>query len=141
MPTIILMKGLREKRSKVGESGLCAVAGARTEGNASGYVVIQWNMGSPHNLRRIVVPGRDVNNARQTLMTHSLVIITIAATMPVTLPTELWIRILSLIANDLNDRPKLWVSGRAVCTAFKETIETIFREKHLPKTFIQFHLG
>ena len=45
------------------------------------------------------------------------------------------------MADDLNDRPKLWVSGRAVCTAFKEAIETIFREKHLPKTFIAFHLG
>jgi len=61
--------------------------------------------------------------------------------MPITLPTELWIRTLSFIADDFNDRPKLWVSGRAVCTAFKEAIETIFREKHLPKTFIAYSLG
>jgi hypothetical protein len=61
--------------------------------------------------------------------------------MAITLPTELWIRILSFLANDFNDRPKLWVSGRAVCTAFKEAIETIFRDKHLPKTFIEYHLG
>jgi hypothetical protein len=61
--------------------------------------------------------------------------------MPITLPTELWVRVLSFMADDLNDRRKLWVSGRAVCTVFKEAIETIFREKHLPKTFIAFHLG
>jgi hypothetical protein len=61
--------------------------------------------------------------------------------MPIKLPTELWIRTLSFLANDDHERPKLWVSGRAVSTAFKEAIETTFREKHLPKTFISYHLG
>jgi len=68
-------------------------------------------------------------------------IIPIAATMPTTLPAELWIRILSLIGDNDNDRPKLWVSGRAVCSTFKEAIEAVFREKHLPKTYISYHLG
>ena len=61
--------------------------------------------------------------------------------MCIKLPTELWIRILSFVANDQVDRPELWVSGRAVSATFKEAIETIYSEKLLPKTFIRYHLG
>jgi hypothetical protein len=57
-----------------------------------------------------------------------------------TLPPELWIRILRNLKME-EDLPDLWMSFRHVCTAFKDAVESIFCNEHLPKTWIQFNLG
>ncbi|KAH6720967.1 hypothetical protein BKA61DRAFT_570597 [Leptodontidium sp. MPI-SDFR-AT-0119] len=56
------------------------------------------------------------------------------------LPTELWTQILQNL-NDDEDLPSLWKSCRHVSTAFRDTAESIFRERHLPKTRFYFYLG
>ncbi|PBP26336.1 hypothetical protein BUE80_DR002637 [Diplocarpon rosae] len=56
------------------------------------------------------------------------------------LPNELWIRILENLNAD-EDLPTLWKSCRQVSTAFKAITESIFREKHLPRTRLGFYLG
>jgi hypothetical protein len=57
-----------------------------------------------------------------------------------TLPNELWIRVLQNLDNDENIAD-LWTTCRHVCTAFKDATETMFRERHLPKTILNFNLG
>jgi hypothetical protein len=57
-----------------------------------------------------------------------------------TLPNELWIRVLQDLDNE-EDIAVLWTTCRHVCTAFKDATESIFRERHLPKTRINFDLG
>ena len=54
------------------------------------------------------------------------------------LPTEVWLRILQHVKAD---KTELWTSIRHVSRAFKEGVETIFRERHLPQTFIHIDLG
>ena len=54
------------------------------------------------------------------------------------LPTELWIRVLQSIKID---KVELWMSIRHVSQDLKEAVETLFRDKHLPKTFIEIALG
>lgn len=54
-----------------------------------------------------------------------------------TLPTELWIRVLENIREDA-DRLELWISMRHVSKAFKDAVESIFRDRHLPKTQLDF---
>lgn len=58
------------------------------------------------------------------------------------LPTELWIRILSTIkASESGNLTDLWISMRHVSTAFKEAVESVFRDRYLSKTYIDFLLG
>lgn len=54
------------------------------------------------------------------------------------LPTEVWLRVLQHVKAD---KTELWTSVRHVSRAFKESVETIFRERHLPKTYIHIDLG
>jgi len=56
------------------------------------------------------------------------------------LPYELWIRILQSLDDD-ESIADLWTTGRHVCTAFKDATESIFRDRHLPKTRFEFDLG
>lgn len=56
------------------------------------------------------------------------------------LPNEIWIRVLQNLDND-DDIAELWTICRHVCTAFKEVTESIFRERHLPRTGFDFNLG
>ncbi|KAF4627489.1 hypothetical protein G7Y89_g10664 [Cudoniella acicularis] len=56
------------------------------------------------------------------------------------LPPELWNRVISNF-NKEQDLPALWTTLRHVNTTFRDIIESIFRTKHLRKTFINFHLG
>ncbi|KAH6672544.1 hypothetical protein B0J14DRAFT_75505 [Halenospora varia] len=57
-----------------------------------------------------------------------------------TLPPELWHRILRNL-NEENDLTELWISHRHVNTAFRDAVESIFRARHLRKTYINFNLG
>lgn len=57
---------------------------------------------------------------------------------PVRFPTEVWLRILQCLKTD---KTELWMTMRHVSRAFKEGVETIFRERHLPKTWIDISLG
>lgn len=63
-----------------------------------------------------------------------------ASKQPPTLPNEIWIRVLENL-NQEQDIPDAWLSCRHVSTAFKAVVESIFRERHLPKTWIVFYLG
>jgi hypothetical protein len=63
-----------------------------------------------------------------------------AAEQTATLPNEIWIRVLQNLDND-ESIADLWTTCRHVCTAFKDATESIFRERHLPKTRINFNLG
>jgi hypothetical protein len=56
------------------------------------------------------------------------------------LPNELWNRVLENFRKE-NDLPDIWMSYRFVSTAFKTAVESIFREKHLRKTWIRYELG
>jgi len=55
------------------------------------------------------------------------------------LPNELWIRVLQNLDDD-DGIAELWAC-RHVCTAFKDATESIFRDRHLPKTRLNFNLG
>lgn len=57
---------------------------------------------------------------------------------PVQLPTEVWIRVLQSLKTE---NVELWMSMRHVSRAFKDAVEAIFRDKHLPKTYIDIELG
>ena len=63
-----------------------------------------------------------------------------AAHLKGALPNEIWIRVLQNLDND-DDIAELWTTCRHVCTAFKEVTESIFRERHLPRTRFDFNLG
>ncbi|PMD33763.1 hypothetical protein L207DRAFT_639165 [Hyaloscypha variabilis F] len=63
-----------------------------------------------------------------------------AEQQPIALPNELWIRILQNLDND-EDIAELWTTCRHVCTAFKRVVESICRDRHLPKTRLNFRLG
>lgn len=64
---------------------------------------------------------------------------TITQTMStLALPTEIWIRVLESLRTE---NVELWMSMRHVSRGFKDAVETIFRDKHLPKTFIDIDLG
>ncbi|KAI9714162.1 MAG: hypothetical protein M1812_006490 [Candelaria pacifica] len=55
------------------------------------------------------------------------------------LPVEVWARILQSMPYNTKDQLLyLWISCRPVSKFFKEEVEFIFRDRHLPKTFIQF---
>jgi hypothetical protein len=56
------------------------------------------------------------------------------------LPNELWIRVLQNLDDD-ESIADLWTTGRHVCTTFKDATESIFRDRHLPKTRFEFDLG
>lgn len=56
------------------------------------------------------------------------------------LPDELWIRVLQNLDNDENIA-ELWTTCRHVCTAFKDATESIFRDRHLPRTRFSFDFG
>jgi hypothetical protein len=57
------------------------------------------------------------------------------------LPNEIWIRVLENLSQKEEDLPDAWMSCRHVSTAFKGAVESIFRERHLSKTWIVFRLG
>jgi DNA-binding XRE family transcriptional regulator len=63
-----------------------------------------------------------------------------AANQTATLPNEIWIRVLQNLDND-EEICDLWTTCRHVCTAFRDATESIFRERHLPKTRFHFDLG
>lgn len=62
------------------------------------------------------------------------------ANTPVTLPTELWIRVLE---NNMSNEalPEMWNAVRHVSTTFKQAVEAIFRENILPQVWITYDLG
>ncbi|TVY52887.1 hypothetical protein LSUE1_G009920 [Lachnellula suecica] len=62
------------------------------------------------------------------------------ATLTSYLPPELWIKVLKNL-NEENDLPALWISYRHVCKTFQDAVESIFIEKHLPKTWLRWNLG
>jgi hypothetical protein len=64
---------------------------------------------------------------------------TITTQAPAYLPPELWIKVLRNL-NEENDLTELWFH-RHVCTTFRDAVEFIFIEKHLPKTTIRWNLG
>jgi len=57
-----------------------------------------------------------------------------------TLPQEAWDLILLNHKTD-HTVPELWLSHRHVSTKFRDTIESLFRDSILPKTFICVQLG
>jgi hypothetical protein len=57
-----------------------------------------------------------------------------------TLPNEIWIRILGNFKKD-HELTDAWMSCRHVSTTFRDAVEAIFRDKHLPKTWLAFNLG
>jgi hypothetical protein len=56
------------------------------------------------------------------------------------LPTELWMRVLGEVQED-GDLPHLWVKGRQVSTAWRQIVEDLFRKNQLPVSKIEFSLG
>ncbi|TVY93832.1 hypothetical protein LAWI1_G000740 [Lachnellula willkommii] len=56
------------------------------------------------------------------------------------LPPEIWIRTLKNFDQE-NDLPELWMNYRHICKPFQSAIDSIFIEKHLPKTWIRWSLG
>jgi len=67
------------------------------------------------------------------------------ATKYIQLPSELWLRImeqnLTQSASGSGGEPHAWLKLRQVNTVFRTSVETIFREAILPKTFIRYDLG
>jgi hypothetical protein len=56
------------------------------------------------------------------------------------LPNEIWIRILENLKKE-NDLADAWMVFRQVSTAFRDAVESIFRDRHLSKSRIIFMLG
>jgi hypothetical protein len=56
------------------------------------------------------------------------------------LPNEIWIRILENLKKE-NDLADAWMLCRQVSTAFRDPVESIFRERHISKSWIVFMLG
>lgn len=59
---------------------------------------------------------------------------------PIRLPNELWIRILQDINAD-PDLPFLYITCRHVNSVFRDAVESMFRDRMLPKLRINFSLG
>jgi len=64
-----------------------------------------------------------------------------ASKQSLTLPNEIWIRVVENLSKKEEDLPDAWMTCRHVSTAFKAAVETVFREIHLSKTWIAFLLG
>jgi hypothetical protein len=63
-----------------------------------------------------------------------------ATRQALSLPNEIWIRILENLKKE-SDLPDAWIVCRQVSTAFRDAVESIFRERHLSKSWIVFMLG
>ncbi|KAH8646571.1 hypothetical protein BGZ60DRAFT_535555 [Tricladium varicosporioides] len=65
---------------------------------------------------------------------------TTTTTQPAILPPQLWHQVLRNL-NEENDLTELWMSHRHVNTVFRDAVESIFKARHLRKTYINFNLG
>lgn len=59
------------------------------------------------------------------------------------LPSEIWTRIFQYVKDDdggFGTLPQLWMF-RHVCSTFKGAVEYVFRQEHLPNTWIDIRFG
>lgn len=66
--------------------------------------------------------------------------IPMSASIAKQLPVELWYKVLEHVDKN-QELVDLWMSYRHVCRAWRDAAESVFRDMHLSKTTLEFHLG